>query len=44
MALPWYSVLQKHTVMDVLQTTIYIISFIAIFWLFFKSVKYFEKI
>ncbi len=31
-------------VMDVLQTIIYIVSFLIIFWLFFKSVKYFEKI
>lgn len=30
--------------MDVLQVVIYVVAFIAIFWLFFKSVNYFEKI
>jgi len=30
--------------MDVLQVIIYVVAFIAIFWLFFKSVNYFEKI
>ena len=44
MASIWYGVPQKHTVMDVLQTVIYIASFIVIFWLFFKTVNYFEKI
>jgi len=44
LASAWYSVLQNHIVMDVLQTVIYIASFIVIFWLFFKSVNYFEKI
>jgi len=30
--------------MDVLQVVIYVVAFVAIFWLFFKSVNYFEKI
>lgn len=30
--------------MDVLQVVIYVVAFIVIFWLFFKSVNYFEKI
>jgi hypothetical protein len=30
--------------MDTVLTIAYVISFIVIFWLFFKSVNYFEKI
>ncbi|CAN5135066.1 hypothetical protein BH09BAC6_BH09BAC6_31290 [soil metagenome] len=30
--------------MDVILTAAYVLSFIACFWLFFKSVNYFEKI
>lgn len=30
--------------MDILQTALYVLAFIVIFWLFFKSVNYFEKI
>lgn len=30
--------------MDILQTVLYVLVFIATFWLLFKSVNYFEKI
>ena len=30
--------------MDALLTIIYVLLFVAFFWLFFKSVNYFEKI
>jgi hypothetical protein len=30
--------------MDILLTVAYVLSFIVVFWLFFKSVNYFEKI
>lgn len=33
----------KNKAMDIL-TVIYLISFAVIFWLFFKTVNYFEKI
>ena len=35
----------KYTIkMDTLLTIVYVLAFIVIFWLFFKSVNYFEKI
>ncbi|MDB5018575.1 MAG: hypothetical protein JWQ84_3407 [Mucilaginibacter sp.] len=30
--------------MDVILTIAYVLSFIVIFWIFFKTVNYFEKI
>jgi len=44
MAPAWYSVLQKDNIMDTILTIVYLIVFAAIFWLFFKTVNYFEKI
>ncbi len=34
----------KTKTMDVLQIAIYVLTFAVIFWIFFKSVNYFEKI
>lgn len=44
MASAWYSVLQKHNIMDTILTIVYLIVFAVVFWLFFKTVNYFEKI
>jgi len=30
--------------MDIIQVAFYLLAFVATFWLFFKSVNYFEKI
>ena len=43
MALAW-CISNKSITMDVILTIAYVLCFIVIFWLFFKSVNYFENI
>jgi len=44
-AFAWHMPIQiTNNIMDVILTFAYLIVFVVIFWLFFKSVNYFEKI
>jgi hypothetical protein len=41
----WHMLFQKNKhIMDIILTIVYLLVFAVVFWLFFKSVNYFEKI
>jgi cation transport ATPase len=44
LASTWQSPLQNIIKMDALLTIAYLATFVVVFWVFFKSVNYFEKI
>jgi len=45
MASTWHMAFQiTNNIMDTILTVVYLLVFAVVFWLFFKSVNYFEKI